>query len=204
MNYKTKKLVLLAMLICIEFILMFTPLGYIPIGPIRATTLHIPVIMAGILMGAKEGAIVGFVFGVSSVIINTFAPTVTSFVFSPFYSLGEFQGGFPSLIIALVPRILLGVLSSYLYKFMKKLIQSEGISSFVSGVMVSILHTVMVLGLIYLFFAVPYAQVKGIAVNQLLMVLMMVIATNGIMEAILGGVVVSAASKALSKTGKRV
>ena len=43
---KTKNLVLYAMFIAIEMILVFIPfLGYIPIGPLRATTLHIPVII---------------------------------------------------------------------------------------------------------------------------------------------------------------
>ena len=47
---KTKNMVLLALFGCIEIVLMLTPLGYIPIGPVRATTLHIPVILAGVLM----------------------------------------------------------------------------------------------------------------------------------------------------------
>ena len=42
---KTKNMVLLALFGCIEIVLMLTPLGYIPIGPVRATTLHIPVIL---------------------------------------------------------------------------------------------------------------------------------------------------------------
>lgn len=86
---KTKFLVLLTMFCSIQVVLMLTPLGYIPLGPVRATTMHIPVILAGILLGVKGGAITGLVFGLSSVIINTITPTITSFVFTPFYSLGE-------------------------------------------------------------------------------------------------------------------
>ena len=53
-NKKTKDLVLYAMFIAIEMLLVFIPfLGYIPIGPLRATTLHIPVIIAGIILGKK-------------------------------------------------------------------------------------------------------------------------------------------------------
>ena len=103
---KTKNMVLLALFGCIEIVLMLTPLGYIPIGPVRATTLHIPVILAGVLMGPKAGSAIGLIFGISSVIVNTLTPTVTSFVFSPFYSVGEFHGGLASLIIAIGPRVL--------------------------------------------------------------------------------------------------
>ena len=75
---------------------MFTPLGFIPIGPMKATTMHIPVILAGILLGIKGGAITGLVFGISSVVNATINPTILSFVFTPFYSLGEYHGNFMS------------------------------------------------------------------------------------------------------------
>ena len=67
---KTKNMVLLALFGCIEIVLMLTPLGYIPIGPVRATTLHIPVILAGVLMGPKAGSAIGLIFGISSGICN--------------------------------------------------------------------------------------------------------------------------------------
>ena len=118
---KTRKMVLLALFCCIEVVLMLTPLGYIPLGVVRATTLHIPVILAGILLGGHAGGIVGLVFGVSSVIVNTLTPTVTSFVFSPFYSVGEIHGGAASLLIALGPRILLGYSASWIFRMMMKL-----------------------------------------------------------------------------------
>ena len=42
------------------------PLGYIPLGVITPTTVHIPVIIAGIILGWKKGAFAGFVFGLTS------------------------------------------------------------------------------------------------------------------------------------------
>ena len=68
---KTKYLVLVTMFCSIEVLLMFTPLGFIPIGPMKATTMHIPVILAGTLLGVKGGAITGLVFGISSVVNAT-------------------------------------------------------------------------------------------------------------------------------------
>ena len=79
-----KILVLLAFFVAIEVILANTPLGYVPVGAINATTLHIPVIIAGILLGKKYGALIGFVFGLTSFMKATFQPGITSFIFSPF------------------------------------------------------------------------------------------------------------------------
>ncbi len=98
---------------------MSTSLGFIPIGPMRATTIHIPVILAGILLGVKGGAVTGLVFGLGSVVISTINPTILSFVFTPFYSLGEYQGNLMSLVIAIVPRVLLWCVSAYLYSYFK-------------------------------------------------------------------------------------
>ncbi len=71
-------------------------------------------------MGPTAGAFLGFVFGCTSVIGATMTPGITSFVFSPFITVGGISGNFFSLVIALVPRILLGVIAGYVFKFAKK------------------------------------------------------------------------------------
>ena len=88
---------------------LFALIGYIPLGFTKATTIHIPVIIGSILLGPQKGAVLGGVFGLTSLINNTLYPTATSFVFSPFYSAGAFKGGWASLIICFAPRILVGV-----------------------------------------------------------------------------------------------
>ena len=81
---KTKNLVLLSLFIAIEVVMSNVPfLGFIPVGALRATTLHIPVIIAGIVIGKNQGAFVGLVFGLCSLFTNTITPTVSSFIFSP-------------------------------------------------------------------------------------------------------------------------
>ena len=61
-------LVIVAFLGAIEIVLTLTPIGYIPLGPIRATTMHLPVILAGILFGPKIGGILGLIFGITSLL----------------------------------------------------------------------------------------------------------------------------------------
>lgn len=96
---KTKGLVQMAIFAALIVVLAFTPfIGYIPLGFTRATIIHIPVIMGSLMLGPKKGAALGGVFGLTSFINNTINPTLTSFVFTPFYSLGEYSGGIGSLI----------------------------------------------------------------------------------------------------------
>lgn len=193
---QTHDLVLISMLIAVEMVLMFTPLGYIPLGVIRATTLHIPVILAAIILGYRGGIILGLVFGITSILINTFAPTATSFVFSPFYRVGEFSGGFPSLLIALVPRMMIGVVSAFVYeKLSTKL--PHTLTASIASICGALTSTVLVLSGIYLFFGESYAAVRNIPYQTLISVLMSIVFTNGIMEAILAAAIVTPLSRIL-------
>jgi len=202
---KTKLLVLVMMFCSIQVILMLTPLGYIPLGPVRATTMHIPVILAGILLGIKGGAITGFVFGISSVMINTLTPTITSFVFTPFYSLGDYSGNFWSLVIAIGPRVLLGILAAVIYQVFKN--RGEKLSLIGSGVtalVCTLIHSILVLGMIYVFFGPSYAAAKGVEVSALFGLLLGLITTNSVLEAVVAVVIVTPLTKVLEPLTKKV
>ena len=202
---KTKFLVLLTMFCSIQVVLMLTPLGYIPIGPVRATTMHIPVILAGILLGVKGGAITGLVFGISSVITNTIMPTITSFVFTPFYSLGDYHGNLMSLVIAIGPRVLLGVLAAFIYKWFKnKELQVRLIGSGLTALVCTMIHSILLLGMIYLFFGPSYAQAKGVEASALFGLLLTIITTNSILEAVLATVIITPLTKVLEPITKKV
>lgn len=200
---ETKKLVLTSLFIAIIIVLAFTPgLGYIPVGPVKATIIHIPVIIGAIFLGPKRGAFLGFVFGLTSLIQNTINPTPISFVFSPFYSLGDVHGNFKSLIICFIPRILVGVVAYYAYilirRLLKKVIGNRIIALAIAGVMGSLTNTLLVMNGIYFLYGTTYAEVRAIELNVLYGAILTVITTNGVVEAILAGVLVTAIGKALS------
>ena len=44
----------------------FTPFGYIPLGFMNATIIHVPVIIGAIILGPKYGGFLGLVFGITS------------------------------------------------------------------------------------------------------------------------------------------
>ena len=82
----TRWMVSVALMAAIVILLANTPLGMIQLPVIKATTVHIPVIIGAVLLGPAAGAILGGVFGICSMISNTTAPTLLSFAFSPFLS----------------------------------------------------------------------------------------------------------------------
>lgn len=197
---KVRRIVLLSMFVGIELVLMTTPLGFVPIGPIKATTLHIPVIVLSILLGVKEGAILGAVFGFSSIMMSTFQPSAFSFCFSPFYSIGELHGNFGSVIIAMVPRICIGLCSGLLYQALSKK-TTEHVAIVISSISASLINTILVMSGIWLFFGRAYAQTAGFAYETFLHVIKLTICTNGLLEAILAAVVSLAIIKALKMKG---
>lgn len=203
-NLKTNDLVKLSFFVAIIVLLAVTPfLGYIPLGFTRATIIHIPVIIGSIILGPFYGAFLGFVFGLTSLINNTFNPTVTSFVFTPFYSLGTYSGNFWSLVICFVPRILVGVVPHYLYRGMKKIKNNDVLALSVAGVGGSLTNTLLVMNFIYLFFGQSYAEVKNVTLTTLYGVILSVIAINGIPEAIVAGILTTAICKALLRYTKQ-
>ena len=72
-NKKTKKMVLFSMLLAIEVILSFTPLGFLRVGFLSVTMLHIPVIICAMALGKRYGAALGFVMGFCSFYNATFS-----------------------------------------------------------------------------------------------------------------------------------
>ncbi|MEY8523139.1 ECF transporter S component [Lachnospiraceae bacterium 38-10] len=127
-NEKTYELVLTALFTAIIVIMAFTPLGYIPLVVINATIIHIPVILGALFLGPKKGAFLGFVFGLTSFINNTFkAATASAFVFSPVLAanIAGVSGIFKSLYICFVPRILVGVIPYFVYILIRGLLKSE-------------------------------------------------------------------------------
>lgn len=199
---KTLEMVQLAMFTAIIFIMAFTPfLGYIPLGAMKATTIHIPVIIGSILLGPKIGAALGVVFGITSFMSATFSPTILSFAFSPFYSLGDVHGDARSLIVCFLPRILVGIVPYFVYQaiqgFGKQGKAKTAFSLAAAGIAGSLTNTLLVMNLIYFLFGQTYAAVTNNAIETLYAVIMGVIVVNGIPEALVASAITVAIGSVL-------
>ncbi len=200
MKGKTVVLTQFAILLALEALVCFTPLGSLPaIGPIVATLMMLPVIMTGLALGAGAGALMGFLAGLFSFLIWTYMPPlpIIAFVFTPFYGIGGMGGSLWSLVVCFVPRTLGGLMAGLLtgalhHKSQYGLIK-YGVPAFVG----SLCNTLGVLGFIWLFFGNAYADALGMGYAAMVGALGLTVLTSGIPEAIIAVVVCSAAIKAV-------
>lgn len=180
-NKKTTNMVIFSMLLAIEVVMSFTPLGFLRIGLLSVTMLHIPVIICAMALGKKYGAALGFVMGFCSFYNATFSPTITSFCFTPFFSMGGVEGNWTSLLIAFIPRIALGYGAGAIYERLKS--KNGRTAAALSGLSGALINTIGVLGGIWIFFKEPYEAVLG---NTIVALLMTTVGVNSIAEAVVG------------------
>lgn len=178
-------------------------LGYIPLGFMNATIIHVPVIIGALLLGPKYGAFLGLVFGITSLVKATLTPTVTSFVFSPFVTIGGYSGNMWSVVIAIVPRVLIGVAAYYVYEIVMKIAHGkrggQTVALWLAGIAGAMTNTLLVMNGIYIFFGKSYVAASNKVVERVYDVILGIIVGFGIPEAIVAGILTTAIVKVLLK-----
>ena len=200
----TRWMVCVALMAAIVIVLANTPLGMIQLPVIKATTVHIPVILGAVLLGPLAGGILGGVFGICSLISNTMAPTLLSFAFSPFMSTTGLPGVLKALWISVGCRILIGVVSGWLWKLFEKVHLNQTIALPITGFVGAMVNTVTVMGSIYLLFAQQYAQAQDVGITAVWGLIMGTVTASGIPEAIASAVLVLALGKVLLRFMKKL
>ena len=199
-KHDTRFMVSVGLMAAIVIVLANTPLGMIQLPIVKATTVHIPVIIGAILLGPTAGAILGGVFGVCSLISNTMAPTLLSFAFSPFMSTTGIVGAIKAIWVSVGCRIMIGVAAGWLWRLLKKIKLNQIVALSITGFVGSMVNTVAVMGSIYLLFAQQYAQAKDVAVTAVWGLIMGTVTASGIPEAIAAAVLVTVVTKVLLKS----
>ena len=182
-KHDTRWMVSVALMAAIVIVLANTPLGMIQLPIIKATTVHIPVILGAILLGPGAGAILGAVFGICSLVSNTMAPTLLSFAFSPFLSTTGIPGALKAIWISVGCRILIGVAAGWLWVLFTKIKLNQFIALPIVGFVGSMVNTVTVMGSIYFLFAQQYAEAKEVALTAVFGLVMGTVTASGIPEA---------------------
>ena len=164
-KFTTRQLAISGMLGAIAMILGATRLGFIPVPTPAgsATIMHIPAILGGILEGPIVGGLVGLIFGIYS-FVNATNPI------------------FADPLVAIFPRIFIGVVAYYSYKHLWK-------NSALAAALGTITNTIGVLGLATLRGYLPVKVSAGIAVVQ------------GTPEVVVAMLLVTILVKALKKAG---
>jgi uncharacterized membrane protein len=176
-NRTVRTVVVSGVLAAIQLALGFTGIGLIPLPftPVNATILHIPAILAGVIEGPIAGAAVGLIFGLFS-----FLRATTPLFQNP--------------IIAFGPRILIGVVAFLVYRALRPV--NVVLALLAAGVAGTLTNTALVLTLAVVLTGpngAPYLPANvawGVA------------GTNGIPEAIVGGIITLAVGLAVFGAGR--
>ena len=200
----TRYMATLAMLCGVLTVMGMTGIGFIPLPVIKATTMHIPVILGAVLLGPKAGGILGAVFGLCSIWANTTTPNLLSFAFSPFMSNEGLIGAAKSIWIALGCRILFGVIAGWLWMFAKKLIKKDYIALPVTAALATVCHTLLVMSSIYILLAQQYAAAKNVGITAVFGLIMGTVTASGIPEAIVAAILVTVIGRALIRLMSRM
>lgn len=128
MRVTTRQIVMVGLLGALVVVLGLAPVGgFIPVPTPagRATTMHIPVILAGTLEGPVVGALVGFLFGLFSYIRNLMGPAnpVAAVMFA-------------DPLVTFLPRILIGIVAHYAFRLVKWPYTRAGVAA-VTGLLVA-------------------------------------------------------------------
>lgn len=185
-----RKLTIIGMLSGICVFMGVSGLGFIPLPFMKATIMHIPVIIGAILEGPVVGAAVGLVFGLFSIYQNATAPTLLSPIFM-------------NPVVAIIPRVLIGIVSYYSYKAIVNKVKKTQIAYGVSAFLGTLTNTAGVLGLTYILFANQYAALKEVSSDAVAGILATVAVTNGLPEALISILIVIPVVTGLFKIYKR-
>jgi uncharacterized membrane protein len=186
-RFGTRQITTIGMLSAISIILGVTRLGFIPIPPVNATIMHVPVIIGAILEGPVVGAMIGLIFGVFSIIQAITAPNILSFAFiNP--------------LVSVLPRVLIGITSYYVYKGI--FVKNEAFKVGLGAAIGSLTNTVGVLGMIYLLYAARYAKAVGISTAAAAKTIFGIATINGLPEACLAVIITIPVVLAINKIRK--
>lgn len=174
--FTTRELTIVGMLSGITILLGLTGYGFIPLPMMKATVLHVPVIIGALIAGPRVGFMVGFIFGCFSIFQAITSPVLLSFaLINP--------------IVSIVPRILIGLGAYYIYKAVVKAIRHESISLAIAGFAGSAINTIGVMGGIYIIYAKEFAEARNIPLDHVVNIILGVCAFNGIPEAVVSAII---------------
>lgn len=166
----TKKLTFIGVMFGLTLFFTFT-LGVIPASfASLAILIFIPTIITSIIHGPLAGGIMGFLAGASTLLRAMVAPAG---ILDPF---------FINPLISILPRIFVGIIPYYVYTFLKKISNSESISSFLSGAMGAITNTALVMFMLYILKAKEIVEAAGMNFKAFLIA---IITGSAILEAVL-------------------
>ena len=200
---KVRKITLTALLVAIIFLLTFTPLGYLVIGPIAATTIQMPVIIGAVLMGPVTGLVLGGFFGLSAIVKVLTMPGA-----DPFATLALSYSPLHYIVVCMGSRLVMGFLTGVLGEMLSKIpvLQKRRWSPIrygITGAVGALMNTVFYLGMLWLLCAQVISTYYNVDISGVGALVMGTAVAAGIPEAIVSCLVVAAVCKAMEAVLRR-
>lgn len=192
---KIREMAQLAILIAVMIVLAVTPFGFhLRIGPIEMSLMVIPVAIGAIVLGPVSGAILGFVFGLTS-FIECFGGSAFGMFLMTISPVMTF-------IACMVPRILCGFLSGLVFKGLRKFDRTKIVSFFAASLSTALLNTIFFIGVILLFFwnndtFLAKMTEWGMPIENLWVFIIAFVGINGVIEAAVNFIVAAPIAKAI-------
>ena len=192
-KFDTRRMVILSLLAAVLVVMSMTPLGYLNVGLLAISLNMIPVAIGAVALGPSGGAVLGAIFGITSIlqcigIGGTSAMGVITFEIDPFLTMLQ----------RLIPRILAGFLSGWVCVLVRKF--KPGLCGFVTGFMAAFLNTVLFMtALVLLFGSTEYVQGLMAGKNAIAFIISYV-GVNAVVEALATTAIVGSICRALEKT----
>lgn len=192
---KVLRMTILAVLIALELLMAFTPLGYLKIGALSISFLCIPIAIGAIVLGPVAGLTLGTIFGITS-----FAQC---FGMDPFGTAMFAINPFFAFVICVVSRMLMGWLTGLIASSLAKVLKDKKAGKFylndiIAIILCPVMNTAFFLG----FLAIFFGGIKVMGLDVIPMVVIPALSINCVIEIIACTVVGSAVSIAVKKIAK--
>jgi len=163
-RFSVRKIVVSGVLAAIAILLGWTRLGFIPVPTLagNATIMHVPAIIGGVMEGWLVGGIVGTIFGIFS-----FLQATTPLFKDP--------------LVAIFPRIFIGITAYFTYAGLKK--ANEYVALILAAIVGTLTNTVLVLGMAVIRGYLPLAAIPPIIPQAIAEVIIAVIITLAVVVA---------------------
>lgn len=192
-KFNTSQLTILGLMAGILFLMAYTPLGYLNIGPLAVTFNVIPVAICAIVLGPMGGGIAGGVFGLTS-FMQAMGVGGSSVLGSALFQINPFL----TAILCFVPRILDGVLLGLIYTGVHKKMNTY-VSCAVTGFFSAFLNTLFFMSsLVILFGRTEYMQ-NMIGGQNVILFCCAMVGVNAISEMVSSTIITAAVGTALAK-----
>ena len=192
-KFTTSQLTILGLMSGILFLMAYTPLGYLNIGPLAVTFNVIPVAICAVVLGPTGGAVAGAVFGLTSS-LQAMGIGGTSALGAALFQINPFL----SAVQCFVPRILDGLLIGFIYRGMRKKTNVYA-SCAVTGFFSAFLNTLFFMTALVVMFGNTEVIQNLMGGRNVIIGCCMMVGVNAISEMVSSTIITAAVGTALSK-----